>query len=557
MKNLLYVSFLCFIMFTNSEILVTFTEIEQTIGPFPTTRFSELIGDFSGTCQIDAQATLLFPTENPCKTSTFERNLTDLVVITTNLQSFGCFEEESYNNLENLGAVAILNSDPRPAGLSMFRSHIGHNKKDNNIPFIDTNFEFFLGVFLRVAQTQESISVEINNCADENLHEKCYFIAEYLFHIITALKKIVINNGTRPRRFILKYFLATLLFFALISLFNLNTFDGFVWIVGGNYKSNISFFLVGIQATLFFFGTLVSAYYWTFLSNKCFLLSWKSSNNILLRVFRTLSGDDFFKGKGFYLILVIALFAFIWCEDFLLRPGNQTQEILEVFKYFDAVIGFFFLIANSLFVGNIIQTIENKFQQTSFEYGKDPPKFSLLTKFTGYGLFSFIEENNLAEDNPSRKALLMASHLSKWLFAYFAVFAVLVFEQIVVLERMVTFGQFDDSVQLNICSFVALGPFDVGTRMLMVTCLIKGISGPSKKFSTLNKVTREETTQVYQDNTNTSPERSFTPPEPDEKKLTLTPEFLKPTSSFTMFPSRSSINSFNILEPSGSPRIRF
>eukprot|EP00924_Labyrinthula_sp_SR-Ha-C_P002208 snap_masked-scaffold_19-processed-gene-3.41-mRNA-1 protein AED:1.00 eAED:1.00 QI:0/0/0/0/1/1/2/0/272 len=260
MLQIYFILYIRLLILAKSEIFVNFYDTAETLGPFPTTRFSELMGNFSSSCEINAQASLLLATENPCKSSTFQRNFTDFVVITSDLQDYGCFEEVSYKNLENLGAIAILNSDPRPAGLPMFRSHIGYTKNDNN-----ANLNFFLDVHLRIVQTQENIIVEINNCADENLHEKCYFIAEFLYDgvfllivlyniylTITSLKKITLTEGTKPRRFILEYFIFSLYKFAIISIFNLTTGDGYVWIVGGNYKSDIYFFLLGFSANLFF-----------------------------------------------------------------------------------------------------------------------------------------------------------------------------------------------------------------------------------------------------------------------------------------------------------------
>eukprot|EP00924_Labyrinthula_sp_SR-Ha-C_P002212 snap_masked-scaffold_19-processed-gene-3.40-mRNA-1 protein AED:1.00 eAED:1.00 QI:0/0/0/0/1/1/2/0/89 len=87
--------------------------------------------------------------------------------------------------------------------------------------------------------------------------------------------------------------------------------------------------------------------------------------------------------------------------------------MLSVFLIFDGIIGFFFLIANGLLVRNLIQTIEDKVEQTSFIIGENPRKISILAKYTGFGLFSFIEEHNLIKDNTSTRTLLMAGHLSK------------------------------------------------------------------------------------------------------------------------------------------------
>eukprot|EP00924_Labyrinthula_sp_SR-Ha-C_P002206 snap_masked-scaffold_19-processed-gene-3.42-mRNA-1 protein AED:1.00 eAED:1.00 QI:0/0/0/0/1/1/2/0/562 len=544
-----------------SEVFVTFTEIGQTIGPFPTTRFSELMGDFSATCEIEAQATLLFPTENPCDSSSFERNLTGLIIIPTFLQSFGCFEEEAYTNLEDLGAIAILNSEPRPAGLPMFRSHIGYKKNDSKIPFLDTNLEFFGGVFLRIAQTQENITLQINNCADDNPHETCYVYIELVFQaglmviifwnvslVVSSLRKITRNEGTKPRRFILNFFLWTLFLFAVIGFFNLSTVDGFVWISGGKYKSDISFFLAGLQTNLLFFGTLISAYYWAFLGNKCFLLSWKASNNILLKCFRFISGENFFKGAGI---------SFIVAQIFLLRPESLVQEIFNIFFIFDAIIGFFFFTANSLFVGNIIQTIESKIRQSSFGNLTTPPKFSLLTKFTGYGLVAYIEANSLAADNASRRTLLMASHLSLWLQRYFILFFIVAFQQYFLVDRMVTFGEFDDSIRLRLCTFVGFARLLIGTRLLMTACLIKGIAGPSKRLSTLNKETGEENTEANNQTTQSGTRVLSTPfPQSENKGLTLTPEFLKPTPNVLKSPGYSSVISLSEIRTSKNPQYK-
>eukprot|EP00924_Labyrinthula_sp_SR-Ha-C_P002231 snap_masked-scaffold_19-processed-gene-4.2-mRNA-1 protein AED:1.00 eAED:1.00 QI:0/0/0/0/1/1/2/0/524 len=511
MNNLYFMILAYLCILTSSEVIITFSETGETVGPFPTTRFSELMGNFSSTCQIEAQATLLLQSENPCKTSTFERDLTNLVIVTTDLQSFGCFEEVSYTNLENLGVLAILNSDPRPAGLPMYRSHFGYNKDDNSIPFIDSNFNFFNDVFTRVEESAENFIVKINNCADDNVHEMCYNFAEILFQsillvfiigniylVISSLNKIAKNEGTKPRRFILKYFLFILSFLGILALFNLTTFDGFVWITGGKYKSDLAFFLAGVQTNFLFYGTLLCAYYWTFLGNKCFLLSWKASNNILLKCFRFLSGDDFFKG----------------------------------------------IVANCLFVGNIIQTIESHFQQASPGRKKIPPKFSIFTKLTGYGLVSYIEENNLAADDTSRRTLLMAAHLSSWLQKYFLLFFLLIIAQFVLVERMMTFGVNEDSIQIRICTFVGFNPLMSSIHLLMVTCLIKGIAGPSERISTLNKEELIETTHHEKDTLLISPDYSSEFPTADQRRGSFTPDFLLPSSNISKIPSEMSFSSF-------------
>eukprot|EP00924_Labyrinthula_sp_SR-Ha-C_P015210 snap_masked-scaffold_9-processed-gene-11.24-mRNA-1 protein AED:1.00 eAED:1.00 QI:0/0/0/0/1/1/2/0/172 len=153
---------------TTAEFLVNLTIANEVVGPFRSTRFSENIGRFSEDCDIYAKGTLLLPEENPCSLSSFDRDLLNLVVVTTDLQGYGCFEETSFKTIQTLGAIAVLNSDPRPAGFQMYSSHFGHPRDETNIPTLDTNFEFFTEVFLRVSETDENFEFIINNCADEN-----------------------------------------------------------------------------------------------------------------------------------------------------------------------------------------------------------------------------------------------------------------------------------------------------------------------------------------------------------------------------------------------------
>eukprot|EP00924_Labyrinthula_sp_SR-Ha-C_P002211 snap_masked-scaffold_19-processed-gene-3.39-mRNA-1 protein AED:1.00 eAED:1.00 QI:0/0/0/0/1/1/2/0/149 len=97
---------------------------------------------------------------------------------------------------------------------------------------------------------------------------------------------------------------------------------------------------------------------------------------------------------------------------------------------------------------------------------------------------------------------------------------------------MITFGEFDDSSRLKFCTFVAINPLGVGSRMLMKTCLIKGISGPSKRISTLNKQTLIKTTQLPVEETSSSPNSLSKGSQESEKTLSpTTPDFLVPSPS--------------------------
>eukprot|EP00924_Labyrinthula_sp_SR-Ha-C_P002202 snap_masked-scaffold_19-processed-gene-3.27-mRNA-1 protein AED:1.00 eAED:1.00 QI:0/-1/0/0/-1/1/1/0/123 len=119
---------------------------------------------------------------------------------------------------------------------------------------------------------------------------------------------------------------------------------------------------------------------------------------------------------------------------------------------------------------------------------------------------------------------------------------------------METSDQHDHSLQIKLCSFVATNPFSIGSRMLMLTCLIKGIAGPSKRISTLNKGSYEKTTQVNLEDTSKSPKPVSTAFSQSEKSnLTLTPEFLKPSNTFSKFPSQASMHSYNPLRSPGVP----
>eukprot|EP00924_Labyrinthula_sp_SR-Ha-C_P015532 snap_masked-scaffold_4-processed-gene-2.18-mRNA-1 protein AED:1.00 eAED:1.00 QI:0/0/0/0/1/1/2/0/559 len=464
----------------NAEVSVTFVDIQQTLGPFNTPRFSENIAEFSGSCQIEAPGSVLLPNENPCVRKSIQRDLSGQVILVGFLQEFGCFEETAFENLEDLGVIAVINTGARPGGISMYTSHIGHKKDDIQIPILDTSFEFLINVFGRLQQTGENFTVEINNCADENPYEKCYNTYEPLLSLLViplalnnfflsqkGLNSLKITEGTKPRRFILtctRFFSVFLLF---LMFFNFLSTDGFVWITGGNYKTNLALGLIGVNNIM------------SHLKNSKFML-----------VSRVLFNENFFKGFGFYFCFIICFALLIGQEAFLLQAGINLANLVFLFIVLDAIIGVIFGITNYFFVTNVIKTLE--LRRTKRVEGRKTSRFSvsLCTKITGIGLLSIIRTKSFTEDSTSKKTYILATHLSSWIVYYFGFFFLIVIVDNFVVKEMITFERFEDATQLEFCTLTFITPILVGLRTLMAMCLIKGVIGPNEtKSGTLTATT--------------------------------------------------------------------
>eukprot|EP00924_Labyrinthula_sp_SR-Ha-C_P002670 snap_masked-scaffold_13-processed-gene-3.24-mRNA-1 protein AED:1.00 eAED:1.00 QI:0/0/0/0/1/1/2/0/260 len=207
-----------FLWSVQAEIIVTFLNEDNARGPYRTTRFSELIGTFSSDCVISTNATFLGSSEDPCKRSSIITDLTGLVVFAFSLESQSCYPEKAYENLESLGAAAVVNVGRRPAGSNMYASYFGYPIGKGSIPFVDTSYEFFEDVYKEIKDSSENVFVELDGCDDENQIKVCYEVSEVvtqwlfmpitLLNLLTArkyLKKIKNTEGTAPRIFILKF----------------------------------------------------------------------------------------------------------------------------------------------------------------------------------------------------------------------------------------------------------------------------------------------------------------------------------------------------------------
>eukprot|EP00924_Labyrinthula_sp_SR-Ha-C_P015533 snap_masked-scaffold_4-processed-gene-2.19-mRNA-1 protein AED:1.00 eAED:1.00 QI:0/0/0/0/1/1/4/0/537 len=454
--------FFSYVTVIRAELFVTFDAIQQTLGPFNTPRFSENIAKFSGECQIEAPGTVLLPTENPCISRTIQRDISGQVILVAFIQEFGCFEETVFQNLEELGAIAVVNTGARPGGISMYTNYIGFRKDDIQIPILDTSFEFLINIFGRLQQTGENVTIQINSCADENPYEKCYTIYEPLLSLLViplalnnlylsqkGLKSMKITEGTKPRS----------MFLIFLMFFNLPSTDGFVWITGGKYKTNIAFALIG-------FNTVMSHL--------------KTSKWLIIP--RLLFTQNFFRG------ILIGL------ENYLLQPGVILPDVNFMFIVLDSIIGVLFGITNYLFVTNVLKTLELRANMRTDTTRKSSVNASWCTKLTGFGLYSIIKTRGFTEDSASKKTYLLATHLSSWIMYYFGFFILIVIVENVVVDEMITFGRFENAKQLEFCTLSYLTPIFIGLRALMSMCLIKGVIGP--KVTKDGTLTNNTATQV-------------------------------------------------------------
>eukprot|EP00924_Labyrinthula_sp_SR-Ha-C_P015847 snap_masked-scaffold_4-processed-gene-10.32-mRNA-1 protein AED:1.00 eAED:1.00 QI:0/0/0/0/1/1/2/0/574 len=490
------------------EIFISFTETNQTLGPINTPRYSERIGVFSSSCNISRSATILSPDENPCDQTTFDRNLLNLVVFTTNLRRYGCFEETSFKNLQILGASAIVNTDNRPGGFSMFTSHIGHRKEDTQIPILDTGLNFLEQVFNKLEVDGDEFTVEINNCDDENPHTVCYRVVEPLSYVLLSVvaffvalscRRGLINmkktQGTKPRRIILSLLMFCCFFLFVLSFFNLFSTEGFVWITGGRYKSNLGIFLIALLFSQLFFSTLLCSIYWMFLTYNCFYRLGERPDSSIMKILTFFFKNNFFECTAFYAIVFVSLVVFIVVEVIILQPAFESGDILRLFIILDFIVMLAFAFANYCFNKNVLKTLklDDKKNKDSLDPNINP---SSITRITGLGLCKFISRESSDENETHRGMFLLATHLSVILLLNF-----------ILRDSLETYGKSENSAQLRLCTFTLVAPLFLFFRLCLLCCLIKGIIGP--KLSSSGILRRDEgvntmqsTTRVsYQENT--------------------------------------------------------
>eukprot|EP00924_Labyrinthula_sp_SR-Ha-C_P002469 snap_masked-scaffold_16-processed-gene-5.40-mRNA-1 protein AED:1.00 eAED:1.00 QI:0/0/0/0/1/1/2/0/115 len=95
-----------------ARINVSFLNGNFTVGPYRTTKFSELI--------VSSNATVLTRNEDPCIKNSIETEISGHVVFAFLLETTTCYPDQAYENLERLGAVAVVNVGERPAGCNMY-----------------------------------------------------------------------------------------------------------------------------------------------------------------------------------------------------------------------------------------------------------------------------------------------------------------------------------------------------------------------------------------------------------------------------------------------------
>eukprot|EP00924_Labyrinthula_sp_SR-Ha-C_P002973 snap_masked-scaffold_13-processed-gene-11.39-mRNA-1 protein AED:1.00 eAED:1.00 QI:0/-1/0/0/-1/1/1/0/503 len=481
--------FFIFLSSVQAGITITLPEGNTVLGPYRTTRFSHLIGSFSAKCLLSSNATVLLSSEDPCEKNSIAPEVAGMVVFVYSIESKNCYPEESYLNLESLGAIAVVNVAKRPAGSNMYISHFGYPIGKGSIPFLDTSLEFFEDVYEEIKNFDEAVAVEVDECEDKNQFKFCYEVSDVLtswclivftgLNIYTsrnALKRIKISKETAPRIFILKFFFYQNIYLSASFFFNLTAYDTYFWLTDGKYKTNLGFLFLGVEASLFFFGTLLCGYYWFFCARKCF--SNKNLFNIgCLDLFFRFCDDDFFKGSAYYFCYVYSALGFAVIQYYLQRPVGYFEVIPILLMSTDTLVYLIFLFSNTVFLSNVVKVLK----QTGIK-DSSMTQISLCTRLTGMGLGAYLDKQNFGTEHFSFKTCRLVVHLNKWLFRFMGIYCIIlacgVFK-----DKFYFYGDEEDSIALKYC---LMSVFKLGIyipRLLMEFCLIKGVSGLSPKKS--------------------------------------------------------------------------
>eukprot|EP00924_Labyrinthula_sp_SR-Ha-C_P002879 snap_masked-scaffold_13-processed-gene-9.46-mRNA-1 protein AED:1.00 eAED:1.00 QI:0/0/0/0/1/1/2/0/494 len=475
----------CFHLFLiHGEITVTFPTENATLGPYRTTRFSELIGTFSSECVLSTSAIILGRNEDPCKRSSIKTDLTGLIVFTDSIETLHCYPERSYKNLEHLGAVAVVNTGKRPAGSNMYVNHFGYPIGDGTVPFLDTSLEFREDVYQEMKDSDEAfVIVEIDGCDDENEFKFCYEVIDMgvswciipvtLLNIYTArnsLRKTKITRGTAPRIFLLKFYFYQNIFMALSFLLNVSPFNTYFWLTEGRYKLNLSFLFQGIEAALFFFGTLLCAYYWFYSAKICF-----ANTNFY--------DFGYLRGSAYYFCYGYTIISFLVTQYFLQRPGAFFAVIPISFLLTDIVVCLVFCFSNKVFLSKVIEAFQDTTPKESLK-----TELSRCTRLTGFGFETYLEQQDIHTDLFSFKTWRLVAHLSKWLFRYVCIYPVIPVFSGLLRNHMYFYDKEEDSIPVEFC-LMSVYQFGIYIpRLLMVYCLINAVSGIQQKKPTTRTI---------------------------------------------------------------------
>eukprot|EP00924_Labyrinthula_sp_SR-Ha-C_P002974 snap_masked-scaffold_13-processed-gene-11.37-mRNA-1 protein AED:1.00 eAED:1.00 QI:0/0/0/0/1/1/4/0/474 len=451
---------LCFFLgLTKAEITVTFLAENTSAGPYRTTRFSELIGTFPSTCSISSRGIAIPKKEDPCKRNLIETDVTGLVVFAFFLETRSCYPEQAYENLEQLGAVAVVNVGKRPAGSNMYISHFGYPIGKGSIPFLDTSLEFFENVYLEMLDTAEDFDVEINGCDDENQFQFCFEVTDLIsiwslipfavFNIVASrksLQELLLTKGTAPRIFILQFFQFMNYSVLIFSFANLTAFDTYFWITDGKF-AGFSFFL------------------WNYF--MLLLLPTSVSPNIK-------SSTYGIYGLCFIFAMMISLEALgiTSVMYFLQKPGSGYFLMPILFMITDGLISIIFLFANTVFLFNVVNVLEE-----GVELRSPNSRISCFTKFTGFGLDTYLDKNSIQMEGVSFGTFHLVAHLSKWLFRFTGIFIVIIIYSATVIDHLLFYGDYEDTESVKYCLLSLTISGVLIPKLLMVYCLIRGVSG--------------------------------------------------------------------------------
>eukprot|EP00924_Labyrinthula_sp_SR-Ha-C_P002672 snap_masked-scaffold_13-processed-gene-3.25-mRNA-1 protein AED:1.00 eAED:1.00 QI:0/-1/0/0/-1/1/1/0/120 len=105
---------------------------------------------------------------------------------------------------------------------------------------------------------------------------------------------------------------------------------------------------------------------------------------------------------------------------------------------------------------------------------------SQCTELTGIGLGTYLDKHNTEREGSSLQTYRLVAHLNKWL-VYFTFFYPVIFVFVGFQDKLYFDGHREDSVALEFC-LISVFKFGIYIpRLLMVYCLIKGVSGITPK----------------------------------------------------------------------------
>eukprot|EP00924_Labyrinthula_sp_SR-Ha-C_P014895 snap_masked-scaffold_9-processed-gene-1.2-mRNA-1 protein AED:1.00 eAED:1.00 QI:0/0/0/0/1/1/2/0/573 len=518
-------SLYAFVLFFNhvqSVIVLSTKDVEEEV-EFVVSRYSRFIGDFACDEPFEGNVTLLKSGENLCKIKSFERDLTDQILIVENIRRFGCLEESVYSNMQSLGLRALVNSENRIAGAFNNKHNIRKDVREGDMYLLDTDQAFYEEVFRPLSNgnnvfddfegtTENTVismiflecdAVQCIYCTDAvqtGLNAFLAVVCFFTFGLAVRSRSAVKGKkrgGVKPRIFVFDVVGTGALFFGILFLFGLTNLDNYVWFFGEDspiaFPSQIKSTLWIWFLTFTFITTFISAYYWHYLSAICF-----PSNGVRM------VNLDFFESKKFTVLLVFIGGSFILTTFLISIPDFPVFFAINLFYAVELLTVVLFTISNWIFISKARTHVKEFISRHRTELDAQSTRNPIATTNEGTSVdaegrmfYSWIGESISAylgrdvsklfremktQPEWSRTTLQITIHLGYCLnFYFFLIF----FEGILLFVLFPKYGienKAEDDPSLENCD-----------RVLLLTVILLGVAGPSKLYKQTSSLSDTKT----------------------------------------------------------------